>query len=111
MFRPGPVARAFASRSPAVLNRIPPWRSDPLGAIAAWSEQGLTEDEVRGFSRHASCVLAVPLVLFKDRCTGVLCVDLMTTPQIDDGELLEFALWIAEANGTFIASLLEQRMA
>jgi len=103
-----PVARAYGSGESQVLAGLPPWSgrgARKADYIRKWSEQGVPRSRVEGFSRHARCVLAIPMRL-QPKVVGVLCIDFREpmAPLADALALL--CTRVMEASGSFIAALL-----
>lgn len=104
----GPLCDAFRSGRPQVLCGLPDWSAGPEERARyrdRWRNAGVTEGQVDGFSRHARCVLAIPLAL-EPTIAGVLCADFGLPFDHDETRLLELCDVVVQKSGQFIASLL-----
>ena len=107
----GPVGRAFLSGDPVVLAGLPPWSgpgADPDSYRERWVGLGVPRDEVDRFSRHARCILALPMVL-DPRVARVLCIDLREPLDEIQEHLDDFCRWFLAASGSLVAALLLAR--
>ena len=108
----GTIGRAFITKQPVVLHKLPKFSSrntnylDALGTKAGWNLDAATVD---GFSRKARTFLAVPYWLNRgaENADGVICIDSML-PLDDISE--EFLLDCAEGFGRFFGTLVAALM-